>query len=64
MIAGAVHDHLDVDLREPGDAGGLLGGKLLGEAQPHHLELALREHAAGAGPELFGAILLFELAGG
>ena len=43
--------------REAGDAGRLLRGHVLGEAEPQHLELALREQAAGAFPKVVATVV-------
>src|SRR5262245_60631118 len=64
MLARTVHEDLDVDLREPSDARGLLGRKFLGEAQPEHLEFPAGQHAARTRPDILGAVALLQLAGG
>ena len=54
-------EYFDVNLGEPGDACGFLGGHLFCETEPEHLELALGQNSPRACPKIFSALLMFEL---
>ena len=61
MLAGAMDEDLDVNLREPDDASGFLDRHFFGDAEPENFKLALREYASGASPQIVRTFLLFKL---